>query len=46
MTIPEIMRLADAYANEACRGNEYDNRDKTGAARRALLDALKKALKR
>lgn len=36
-----LMELADAYAEEAARNNEYDNRGRKRAARAALEKALK-----
>jgi hypothetical protein len=38
------MHLADVYAHESMKGNEYDNRAAIAEARKALLEALTKAL--
>ncbi len=45
MIIKDIMQLADIYAHESCKGNEYDNRREVAKAREALLKALTEALK-
>lgn len=43
--IRELMALADQYAIETGKNNEYDNRTRMNEAREALLKAIREALK-
>ena len=41
MKIREVMHLVDAYAQEAAKNREYDNRDNAAEAREEVLEALR-----
>lgn len=43
--VDRLIGLADDYAHESCKNNEYNNQSRVDAARAKLLKALEEATK-